>query len=51
MYRLKAKHLANGYLVFGRVRIAENVVFHYDVGIRGLYLFLTLGTAKFQKLD
>jgi len=29
----------------------ENVVFISDVGIHGIHLSLTLGTAKFKQLD
>ena len=44
-------HLATRILVFGRARKPKMFVFIFDVGARGIYLSLTLGTAKFKELD
>ena len=40
-----------GDLVFGRARKPRMLCYISDVGIRGIYLSLTLGTAKFKQLD
>ena len=43
-------HLATGRFSFWPGKKAENVNFISYVGIRGIYLSLTLGTAKFKQL-
>ena len=40
-----------GYMVFGRARMPRMLFFISDVGIRDIYLLLTLGPAKFNQLD
>ena len=48
----KIVHLETGTLDFWQDKKAEKlVVFISDYGICGIYLYLTLGTAKFELLD
>ena len=49
--KLKCALSNRNFFFFGKARKLKMLYFESDVGIRCIYLSLTLGTAKFKQLD